>query len=164
MTEPCHMDSHAWKCREQWQSSLQISEESWKWWQNRERISLKLRSNSLRIEKLKKDTENLDILLLLKSQPLHRAAPFSVPSAWPGIFYTISGSIMQWRRENRTKACVSEQKELYWGILCSDAAKTGKKPASRKQTALFDILTCSDAGKSVEIPASAIVLETLGAH
>ena len=86
MTEPCHMDSHAWKCREQWQSSLQISEESWKWWQNRERISLKLRSNSLRIEKLKKDTENLDILLLLKSQPLHRVAPFSVPSYIAGLF------------------------------------------------------------------------------
>ena len=65
---------------------------------------------------------------------------------------------MQRRRENRTKACVSEQKELYWGILCSDAVKTGKKTASRKQTALFDILTCSDAGKSIEIPASAIVL------
>ena len=30
--------------------------------------------------KMKKDTENLDILLLLKSQPLHRVAPFSVPS------------------------------------------------------------------------------------
>ena len=29
---------------------------------------------------MKKDTENLDILLLLKSQPLHRVAPFSVPS------------------------------------------------------------------------------------
>ena len=29
---------------------------------------------------MKKDTENLDILLLLKSQQLHRVAPFSVPS------------------------------------------------------------------------------------
>ena len=29
---------------------------------------------------MKKDTENLDILLLLKCQPLYRVAPFSVPS------------------------------------------------------------------------------------
>ena len=29
---------------------------------------------------MKKDPENLDILLLLKSQQLHRVAPFSVPS------------------------------------------------------------------------------------
>ena len=99
MTEPCHMDCHAWKCREQWQSSQQISEESWKWWQNRERISLKLRSNSLRIEKLKKDTENLDILLLLKSQPLHRVAPFSVPSRNPRLFslYTTRDFWYNWQ-------------------------------------------------------------------
>ena len=35
---------------------------------------------------MKKDTENLDILLLLKSQPLHRVAPFSVPSWEQALF------------------------------------------------------------------------------
>ena len=35
---------------------------------------------------MKKDTENLDILLLLKSQQLHRVAPFSVPSISSVLF------------------------------------------------------------------------------
>ena len=38
---------------------------------------------------MKKDTENLDILLLLKSQQLHRVAPFSVPSHLACIFYDV---------------------------------------------------------------------------
>ena len=44
---------------------------------------------------MKKDTENLDILLLLKSQPLHRVAPFSVPSA-------VVGKLLEKIREGNT--------------------------------------------------------------
>ena len=53
---------------------------------------------------MKKDTEDLDILLLLKSQPLHRVAPFSVPSKIPDRILIVSDCGLESVADAKTNA------------------------------------------------------------